>query len=282
MSDEKAAARSKRPSLVFSAGGTRLSVPATAVLEVAEGGLLPGSVHNGLPVEPLAAVLGLPPDAPGGVTLVLDSAPPRAFYVGRVEEVADLASATHLNLPSGAETRAAHLLRGAVLLGERVVLELAPEPLAEFTTLPPAAPPPPPGEGRWDGPPPARALVFTTAGGRLLGVSLQVVIKILAAPQLCRLPYPRHGLAGILAHERTLLPVFDPAELLSGAPAGGAFAIAIDAGGIALGALAHEVKGVVSGFSEGSRPVPGGVEFDAPDGSAVLFPDVERWSGTGR
>lgn len=281
MPEENAPGRSKRPCLIFRAGGSRFALPATAVREVADVAAGPGATHGGLPVESLAELLALPADGEGGVTLVLDASPPRALHVAGVDEVADFSIAEHLNLPTGAESPAAPLFRGAVLHDGRLVLELLPEPLARFEALASVPPEVTPPVVEVAEPVDERALIFVVGEEELLALPLSVVTRILGAPQLCPLPYARPGLAGILEHERSLLPVFDPAVMLGRGRTSGEYVIAADVGSGSIGLLARHVRGVVPELRGPPEPVPGGTKLAATDGAEVLVPDLRRWVESG-
>jgi chemotaxis signal transduction protein len=279
MSLERPLHRAQRLALVFRGAGTLWALPASAVLEVAQAPAALPAERNGVPVEEFAALLGEPrPRDPRAVTLVLDSAPPRALLVDGVAEVADLATAPFFRLPPAIERPARGLLRGAVLHGSRLILELVPKALAEAQAGQLSRPAPPflvaPEAA---GEPPGKALIFEVGGGALYGVCLPLVTGALRIGRPCRVPLAPYGHAGLIHHERSLLPIYDLSRIAGGPPTGGELAVVLDIAGTALGAAAHQVLGVVAEFCRDGSPEKGGVRWTTRDGRPVFFPELERW-----
>jgi chemotaxis signal transduction protein len=274
--------RAQRLALVFRGAGTLWALPASSVLEVAAApGALPAE-RNGLPVEEFAALLGEPrPRDPRAVTLVLDCTPPRAVLIDGIDEVADLATAPFFRLPPALERPARGLLRGAVLHGSKLLLELVPQALAQVqaSQLTPAEPPVlscPAAAGE----PPGKALLFEVGEGALFGVPLSQVTGALRPKEPCRVPLAPYGHAGLIHHERSLLPLYDVSQMSGGARTGGELAVALDIAGTALGVAARAVLGVAEGLVGPGSTEAGGVRWQTREGRSAFFPELERWFST--
>jgi chemotaxis signal transduction protein len=280
MQADRPAAKAQRLALLFRGAGAHWAIPASAVLEVAAAPA-PGEraqTRNGLEIESFAALLGEQASlGPQAVTLVLDSAPPRALLVDAIEEAADLADAAFFRIPASLGARSQLLVRGVLRRGERLLLEIDPQALAGL-------------HGAGDGPrwrprlepgapiePPSRALVFEIGGGALAGFALSLVTGVLRIGELCRLPGAPSGLVGLLYHERSLLPVYDISLSAGGPPTGGDLAVALEIGGSAVGMAARSVVGVLEGLSGPAEPAPGGACLKARDGRRVFFAAAEAW-----
>lgn len=277
MQADKPAARTQRLALIFRSAGSLWALPASAVLEVAPP---PGSEGarevRGLPIEDFAQLLGQGQSGgAGAVTLVLDCAPPRALLVDAVEEVVDFAAAPFFQLPAAVRAPTGALIRGALLRGERLVLEIDPQLLGEL--LPGAAPAWRPSlrEGQGCSEPPARALVYEIGEGTLAGTALSLVTGVLRVERLCRVPRAPLGHLGMLHHERTLLSLYDLSHIAGGPPTAGEYAVAMDVGGSAVAVAARRVIGVLDGFTGAAGPCLGGVCHEARDGRKVFFPELE-------
>jgi chemotaxis signal transduction protein len=206
--------------------------------------------------------------------LVLDCAPPRALLVDGVEEVADLATAPFFRFPAGTVARSLSLVRGAVLHGEHLILELIPQALADFRRAEPF--PAPVALEALPQPRPEKALLFTAGAGELFGAPLPLVTGVLRAKGRCYVPLAPPGHTGLIHHERSLLPIFDLARLVARPPTVGELAVVLDVGGSAAGAAAIEVFGVCEGFAGEPLPEKGGVRWRTRDGRKVFIPDFER------
>ena len=284
MPEQRSTTRAQRLSLLFRAAGTTFSLPAISVLEVAaapkpvEGTTAP-LLHDNLPIEDLAELLDESPAHDGrSVTLVLDSAPPRALLVDLVEEVVDTAAGDFFQLPLRSATAAEGLVRGAVRHKGRLALELEPTILAELKQETLQRPRPKPLQEIADaGEPPDRALVFEVGGGRCFGASLSLVTSVLSPEALCKVPLAPFGHRGLVFHERSLLPIYDLSFMLGGPRTSGGLVVVLDVGGSAIGATASKVIGVGDGFAgDGSREI-GGAGFRGKDGREVFFPQYEKW-----
>lgn len=279
MSLERPLHRAQRLALVFRGAGTLWALPASSVLEVAAAPEALPAQRNGLPIEEFAALLGEPrPRDPRAVTLVLDCAPPRALLIDGVDEVADLATAPFFRLPPSLERPTRGLLRGAVLHGAKLLLELVPQALAEVqaSQLTPAARPAlecPATAGE----PPGKALLFEVGEGELFGVPLSLVTGALRALAPCRVPLAPYGHAGLIHHERSLLPLYDLSRMAGGPRTGGELAVALDIAGTELGVAARAVLGVAEGLAGPGSTDAGGVRWRTRDGRSAFFPELERW-----
>lgn len=281
MQGEKPLTKAQRLALVFRGAGTRWALPASSVLEVAPP---PGpgqqgvATRRGLVTEDFSGLLGKRAQRGlGAVTLVLDHAPPRALLVDAVEGVSDLATAPFFHLPAALQAPAGALVRGAVLLGSGLVLELVPQKLAE---LQPCRPPKAALDGLPEGKPtspPVRALVFEAGEGELVGTALPLVTGVLRVAGLCPVPQAPLGHLGLLHHERSLLPIYDLGLLSGRARGGGDLAVALDIAGSAVGVAARRVIGVVEGFADRPEPAPGGQVCTDGDGRAIFFPAWDAW-----
>ncbi|MGI5864540.1 MAG: chemotaxis protein CheW [Myxococcales bacterium] len=281
MQGEKPPAKAQRLALIFRGASTRWALPASSVLEVApppEPGQQGTATRRGLVTEDFSELLGERSErGPGAVTLVLDHAPPRALLVDAVEGVADLAPAPFFLLPAAIQAPAGALIRGAVLLGSGLVLEIDPQQLAELQPRPPAQPALAGLREAEPAEPPARALVFEAGDGELVGTALSLVTGVLRVAGLCRVPRAPLGHLGLLHHERSLLPIYDLALLSGRTPTGGDLAVALDVGSSAVAVAARRVLGVVEGFADLDEGAPGGRVYAARDGRRIFFPAWEAW-----
>ncbi len=275
MTDNRPLARAQRLALVFRGAGTRWALPAEVVREVGPAPAEAGERRSGLPVEIFSELFGerYAPE-PKSVTLVVDAGPARALVVEGVDEVADLAAAPFFGLPPTTSGPTCALLRGVVLHGGRLVLELLPDKLCQFAT-PAPSPPPRAVQGR-PGDVPTKALVFEAGEGDLLGVALPFVTGVVRAGQPCRLPLSGVGHVGLIHHERSILPLYDLSLRLGRAPTRPDLAVTLDVSGAAIAAASSHVLGVVEGFG-GPEPLAGGVAYTDRVGRKVMFPDLESW-----
>ncbi len=279
MPSERPLHRAQRLALVFRGAGTLWALPASSVLEVAAPPESLPAERSGLPVEDFGALLCEPrPRDPRSVTLVLDGAPPRALLIDGVDEVADLATAPFFRLPPPLERPTRGLLRGAVLHESKLLLELVPQALAQVqaSQLLPASRPTlgcPAGIGD----PPGKALLFEVGEGELFGVPLSLVTGVLRALEPCRVPLAPFGHAGLIHHERSLLPLYDVSQMAGGPRTGGELAVALDIAGTALGVAARAVLGVAEGLAGPGAADAGGVRWQTRDGRSAFFPELERW-----
>jgi chemotaxis signal transduction protein len=93
-------------------------------------------------------------------------------------------------------------------------------------------------------PPAERELRFARAG-RIFGVPLSLLLNVLEAPSLARVPLAPPSHRGLLYHGRALHPVLDAAVLYGDPPAEAARSVLLlDAGGAGVGVVADRVLGV--------------------------------------
>jgi chemotaxis signal transduction protein len=104
------------------------------------------------------------------------------------------------------------------------------------------------------------AVLVFQAGGRRLAVPASDLVGV-APAELLLLPLAEPAHLGLMRHQETLFPVFDPLGLLEigRVRSSAQLVVLLDTGGVALGLSCQRVEG--SGSLEGPlEPVPGGVE----------------------
>jgi chemotaxis signal transduction protein len=186
-----------------------------------------------VPVYSLAARLGLPaPAAPGAIVVVAGGVePPWGLAVERVGRAVLGADAVALPLPALARGGAGWFA-GAVRLGERLALLLAPErlrPGAAGTAAPAANGGPPAPAPAAAAPRPAAAgrpralMLFSTfPGGRqsatLFGLSLAQIEEVLRPTPVTRVPGAPGDLLGLVPWRDQVVPVVDLSQRLGTGP----------------------------------------------------------------
>ncbi|WP_095983301.1 chemotaxis protein CheW [Melittangium boletus] len=261
----------RRLCLLLEAGGTRFSVEATSVTEVASPGPDETSLRGVLEIQDLSELLGGEPEPTPGMVVVFDVSPTLAVRVRSIVEVADVARAVHFVLPSGLGATLASLSHSAVLYKERLYLELNADALPQ---APGAAKPPAPLPVHLALSPPERSLVFESQG-RLFGLPLSYVSQVaMRTPSFCELPGRSGAVAGLLPHGQVLWPLYSaPALLLGGSVVAEDFLVLADVEGRRLGMCASRVLGVFPHFTSTLNPG----EFTAPGlPMPVLFADPRR------
>jgi chemotaxis signal transduction protein len=231
-----AASPSERRALLFAAGGVRLALRLPMVREIVPVAPDASEVETRgqiLPAVPLALALGLDVP-PGRLAVLIEAIPPVALRVDEVHGIVDLSRAEVFQLPARTLLPQPPPFQGAVVLEGKLWLELA-LTSAGWVPLAPAA-------AEWPEPPEhdlaqGRELVFERAG-RLYGVPLSLLVRVLEAPAVSPVPLAPAAHRGLLYHERAIHPVFDIPVLYGGPPAPGAsLALLVDAGGTAVAIL---------------------------------------------
>jgi chemotaxis signal transduction protein len=256
--------------VLFEAGTSRFAVEATSVLEVAPPDPNGRSIRGTLELNDLSVVFGGPEEERPGLGLVLDVSPTLAARIRRVVEVADVSKAPFFHVPSLLGELMATAVRGALVFGGRLYLELIAEALPRRAGPPMAAPARPIYVGEQ---PPESALVFESQG-RLFGVALPLVSQIIPSEDgFCPLPAPGGPVAGLHAHAQILWPVYSAPALL-GAPARREeLLILTELAGQNVALCAQRVLGLHKNFSPGD--VRG--EFHAAGlDQQVLFLDLQH------
>ena len=260
----------RRLCLLFEAGAARYAVEATSVVEVsppdAEGDKLRGVFE----LKDLSLLLGGPPEVRPGLAVVLDVSPTLAVRVRRVVEVADVAPAPFFQLPPGLGTMLSGLVRGAVLHGGRLYLELVPDALVR------------PGWERASSPmkplvvleaAPERALVFESQGTRY-GLPLSLVLQVIPGGEsFSPLPSPAGPIAGLFAYHQALWPIYSVPGLMGQEARCEALFVLAELAGQQVGLCAEKVIGVKRGFVPEDAP---GEFRTAESGTRTLFLDFQR------
>jgi hypothetical protein len=243
---------------------------ATSVVEVAPPVPSGRSIRGTLELKDLSVMFGGPPEERPGLGLVLDVSPTFAARIRRVVEVADVSRAPFFHLPPALGELMAIVVRGAVLFGERLYLELIAEALPQRAGARMAAPPRPVYVGDQA---PDRALIFESQS-RLFGVALSLVSQIIpTGPGLCALPAPGGPVAGLHAHAQVLWPIYSAPALLGAPPACEELLVLTELAGQNVAHTAQLVLGVHGGFQAATARG----EFQAPGLPApALFLDLQH------
>ncbi|HEY6104504.1 MAG TPA: chemotaxis protein CheW [Anaeromyxobacteraceae bacterium] len=231
----------ERKALLFSAGGVRLALRLSQVREIApaEPGAGEARLRGGtVPLLPVAVTLGLQP-GPGAFALVIEATSPLALRADALHGIVDLAEAEVFQLPARTVLPQPAPFAGAVVTKGEVALELA-LPVLVAGPLAPAGSVASPSLA----PPADRELLFARAG-RVYAAPIGLLVHVLEAARIFRVPLAPVAHRGLLYHGRTLHPVFDVAALFGGeAPAEGRTVLLLDAGGTQFGVVAERVLGV--------------------------------------
>ncbi len=240
---------SERKALLFSAGGVRLALRLAQIREILQVAAGEGEVRargEVLPATFVAAVLGLPAGAAPWAIAVEGA----ALRVEAVHGIVDLAGAEVFQLPARTPLPQPPPFAGAIVSHGDIALELSPSlgwaPLA-------------PAEDRAEAPPDLgaggdRELRFAR-GGRTFGVPLSLLVHVLEAPRLARVPLAPPSHRGLVYHGRAIHPVLDVAVLYGDAPAAEARnVLLVDVGGAGVGLVADRVLGVAEGGEGVVRP----------------------------
>ncbi len=228
------------------------------------------SIRGHLDLVDLSERLGGAPEPPPGVGVVLDVSPTLAVRVKRIVEVADVARDPLFLIPPGMGETLALLVRGAILHGGRLYLELIAE----------ALPHPKPTHGAaLNRPiylldqPPDRALVFESRG-KLYGIPLALVSQVVPATEaFTPMPMASGPVAGFFPHAQALWPVYTPAGLLGGGAVREELLVMTELAGQNVGLTASRVLGVHAGLV----PATERGEYTAPGlSTAALFLDLQR------
>lgn len=244
---------SDRKALIFSAGGVRLALRLSHVREIraVEAGAGEVTVRGEpIPTAYVSTVLGLPA-GPSAFAILTEGAPRAALHVEALHGIADLAEAEVFQLPARTPLPQPAPFSGAVVVRAEVALELAVGSLG-FAPLEPALELPEP---------PADAILGTerelhfARGGRTYAVPLSLLVQVLEAPRLAKVPLTPASHRGLLYHARALHPVVDVGVLYGDAPSGPARTVLlVDAGGAGVGVVADRVLGVAEGDADVVRP----------------------------
>jgi chemotaxis signal transduction protein len=230
----------ERKALLFTAGGIRLAVRLSQVREiVATPGDAPEVPFRGgsLPALSVATALGLTA-RPGRFALVTELDPPLALRVDLVHGIVDLAKAEVFQLPARTLLPKPPPFLGAVVSDGAVALELAigalgSAPIERAVEL--AGPPP-----ELDAPR-SRELRFAR-GGRIFAAPLQILARVLEAPEIYPVPLAPAAHLGLLYFGRAIHPVIDVGVLYGGqAGERATTALLLDAGANAIAVLADKI-----------------------------------------
>lgn len=258
----------RRLCLLFEAGGVRYAVEATSVQEVARPDPEGDTLRGALALRDLSVLLGGPSEVRPGLALVLDVSPTLGLRITSTIEVADVAESTVFRLPVLLAGQLGHSVRGAILHGERLYLELIAEALRQGGANPQAPRPPVLLES-----PPERALIFESQG-RLFGIPVTLVSQVvLTGASFGALPAQSGPLVGMFPHAQVLWPIYSAAGLLGAPPLKEPLILLSELAGHQVGWGAEKVLGVFGRLSPGERPG----EFAVDDvGRPALFLDLQR------
>ncbi len=260
----------RRLCLLFEAGRVRYAIEATSVVEVASPDPDGQSIRGFLELKDLSSLLGAEAEERPGMAVVLDVSPTLALRVRQIVEVADVARDPFFLLPPGLGEALAVWVRGAILHGGRLYLELLADALPARAATP----------GRVGArplylldTPPERALIFESQK-RLYGIPLPFVSQVVgAAEAFCALPNPLGPVAGLFPHGQALWPIYSSAGLLGSAPSREELFVLAELAGHSVGLTATQVLGVHDRFT--STEARG--EFTSPGLSGpALFLDLQR------
>lgn len=228
------------------------------------------SIRGVTELQDLSLLLGGPPEQRPGTGVVLDVSPTLAVRVKQILEVADVAREPFFGLPPGLGQALALRVRGAILRGGKLYLELMVEALPHKPAkapLPPARPVYPMET------PPDRALIFESQG-RLFGIPLAFVSQVVATSEaFSPLPGPGGPVAGLFPHAKILWPVFSAPGLLGGPAKAEELMVLTELAGQNVGLAASRVLGVHRGFS--ATTTTGEFTAEALPGPA-LFLDLQH------
>ncbi|HUK66723.1 MAG TPA: chemotaxis protein CheW [Anaeromyxobacteraceae bacterium] len=230
----------ERKALLFTAGGIRLALRLSQVLEIVATPhpsreiAFRGAALHALPV---AAALGRPA-GPARFALVTEANPPLALQVDLVHRIVDLAQAEVFQLPAGTILPVPPPFLGALVSEGAIALELAVATLGPLPAKPAFAHSVPPPE--LDAPR-TRELHFVR-GRRTFAVPLHILARVLEAPEVCPVPLAPPAHRGLLYHGRAIHPVIDMEVLYGGqASEHAGKALLLDAGANAIAVLADRI-----------------------------------------
>lgn len=236
---------SERKALVFSAGGVRLALRLSQVREIIEVPAGEGGVvarGEPLPSAYVSTVLGLA-GGPARYALVTEATPRTALRVEALHGIIDLMAAESFQLPAHTVVPQPSPYAGALVTKGEVALELA-VPSLGFAPIEPAVDlaEAPPSLGPW----PEKELRFAR-GGLVFGVPMSMLVQVVEAPRLARVPLTPPSHRGLLVHGRALHAVVDVGVLFGQAAVDGPRVLLIDAGGAGVGVVADRILGAGEG-----------------------------------
>lgn len=260
----------RRLCLLLEAGAGRYAVEATAVTEVAAPDPEGRTLRGALELKDLSELLGGAEEERPGMAVVLDVSPTLALRVRRIHEVADVARDRLFGLPPALGEPLAFVIRGAILHGGQLFLELKPEAIPHQRLR---LPPPPPRPVFLLDKPPERALVFESQGV-MWGIPLPMVSQVVGSSSaFVPLPVPHGAVAGLFPHDQSLWPIYSAPALIGGQPGREELFVLAELAGEAAGLCASRVHGVFAGFNQ----TEGRGEFSANGlERPVLFLDWQR------
>jgi len=235
-----------RKALLFSAGGVRLALRVAQLREIVAvppGGGEVQARGEALPTASVSTILGLAA-GPSPYALLVEGAPRTALRVEALHGIVDLGGAEFFQLPARTFLPRPAPFSGAIVWKGEVALELAVSTLG-LAPLEPAreVPPPPAGGGEA-----AEREIRFARGGRTFAVPLSLLVQVLEAPRVARVPLAPPSHLGLLYHGRALHPVLDVAPLYGGAPGPAPRRVLLlDAGGTGVAVAADRVLGAGEG-----------------------------------
>ena len=261
----------RRLCLLFEAAHGRFAIEATSVMEVASPDANGQTIRGVTELQDLSQLLGGAPEVRPGTGVVLDVSPTLAVRVKQIVEVADVAREPFFGLPPGLGQALSHWVRGAILRGGRLYLELSADALPHKPIKPPSPPYRPVRALEY---PPDQALVFESQQ-RLFGIPLTFVSQVVASDEsFSRLPGPGEGpVVGLFPHAQILWPVYAAPGLLGGTAVPEPLLVLAELAGQNVGLCASRVLGVLRGFTAGTTRG----EFSGPGlAPPVLFLDLQH------
>lgn len=255
--------------LLFLAGQTRFAIQATSVVEVSPPDFDGASIRGFLELADLSELLGGAHEQRPGIGIVLDVSPTFAVRARQVLEVVDVAGDRHFRLPRRASAVLGKAVRGAIMHGGRLYLELVPEalPPGRAALVPVHVPVYPLEEA------PDRALIVES-GGKTFGLPLSLVAQVAPVSDgFMRCPRLDGPLVGVLAAGETLWPVFSLPGLLGGQGEPEGFMVLGEVAGEPFAVAASRVLGVRERLAR--TPERGHFSWGLSEGTA-LFLDLQR------
>ncbi len=260
----------RRLCVLFEAGGARYSIEATSVLEIGAPAADGETLHGVQLLQDLSSLLGGRPEQKPGMALLLDVSPSLAIRVHRIIDVSDVGDLPFLMLPPGLGDSLALIMRGAIVQGDHLYIELAAEMLPNKPFDRRIVPQ---RRMRFCGDAPERALIFEVAE-RLFGIPLPFVSQIVPlGDEFWSLPFSIGPVAGLFPHAQTLWPLYSVPGLLGEIPSPEKLIILTDVAGHHLGIGAGRVLGVCGEFAHAGTP---GLFRSPGIGDPLLILDLER------